>query len=147
MRIPQAMGSSAALEGAYRLFHNQRVTLDKLTEAYAKATAERAREVGRVLAIHDTTTCEFAHADAEDVGYLSTGRAGFMAHYCLVVAADDSRRPLGIVNVEAIFVIARRPRRRETDAISERSAGAKAATIPTANLCDGCEVLLQPRSG
>lgn len=100
--IPQAMGSEAELEGAYRLLHNRHVTIDQLSEAHAKTTAERARSVGRVLAIHDTTTCEFAHAAPEDVGYLSTGKAGFMAHYSLVVAGDGTRRPLGIAHIETL---------------------------------------------
>jgi hypothetical protein len=102
MSIPQAMASDADLEGAYRLLHNRHVTIEKLAEAYAQKTAERARSVGRVLAIHDTTTCEFAHADPEDVGYLSTGKAGFMAHYSLIVAADDTRRPLGVAHIEVL---------------------------------------------
>jgi Transposase DNA-binding/Transposase DDE domain len=101
--IPEAMGSEAELEGAYRLLHNKHVTLEKLTAAYGDATAARAREAECVLAIHDTTTCEFSHASPEDVGYLSTGKAGFMAHYSLVVAADGSRRPFGVAHVEALF--------------------------------------------
>ena len=103
LTIPDAMASEAALEGAYRFFRSPHVTLEALTLAHAEATATRAREVGRVLAIHDTTTCEFAHADPMEVGYLSTGKAGFMAHYSLIVADDESRRPLGIANTEAIF--------------------------------------------
>lgn len=100
--IPKAMGSEAELEGAYRLLRSPHVTLPKLVEAQAKATAARAQQSGRVLAIHDTTTCEFAHGDAELLGYLNTGKAGFMAHYSLVVDADGSRRPLGVAHAEAI---------------------------------------------
>lgn len=101
--LPEAMGSEAALEGAYRLLNSEHVSFDALNEAHAGATAARARAVGKVLAIHDTTTCEFAHADAEQVGYLSTGKAGFMAHYSLIVHADGSRRPLGVTHLEPIF--------------------------------------------
>lgn len=103
LTIPDAMASEAELEGAYRFFRSPHVTLEALTLAHAEATAARARKVGRVLAIHDTTTCEFAHADPLDVGYLSTGKAGFMAHYSLIVADDGSRRPLGVANTEVIF--------------------------------------------
>lgn len=101
--IPDAMGSEAELEGAYRFFRSPHVTLEALTVAHAEATAARARRVGRVLAIHDTTTCEFAHADPAEVGYLSTGNAGFFAHYTLIVADDGSQRPLGVANTEALF--------------------------------------------
>ena len=100
--IPEAMGSEAELEGAYRFFRSRHVTMEALTAAHADATAKRASEVGRVIAIHDTTTCEFAHADAAEIGYLSTGKAGFMAHYSLIVADDGSRRPLGVANTEVI---------------------------------------------
>jgi hypothetical protein len=100
--IPKAMGSEADLEGAYRLLRNPRVTLEKLIEAQAQTTSQRAKKAGRVLAIHDTTQCEFARADAEAVGYLNTGKAGFMAHYSLVVDGDGSRRPLGVAYAEAI---------------------------------------------
>src|SRR5438105_2517909 len=61
--MPEAMGSSSELEGAYRLFNNPRVTLDALVEAHAYETARRARAEPAVIAIHDTTTCKFAHAD------------------------------------------------------------------------------------
>lgn len=101
--IPDAMVTEAELEGAYRFLRSPRVGTEALMLAYAEATAARAREVGRVLAIHDTTTCEFAHAEPKDVGYLPSGKAGFMAHYALVVANDGSRRPLGVASSEIIF--------------------------------------------
>lgn len=100
--IPEAMGSEAELEGAYRFFRSRHVTLEALTLAHAEATANRAKKVGCVLAIHDTTTCEFAHALAAQVGYLPTGKAGFMAHYSLIVANDGTQRPLGVANTEVI---------------------------------------------
>lgn len=101
--IPDAMVTEAELEGAYRFLRSPHVASEALMLAYAEATAARAKEVGRVLAIHDTTTCEFSHGDPEDVGYLSTGKAGFMAHYSLIVADDGSRRPLGVASSEIIF--------------------------------------------
>lgn len=101
--IPDAMVTEAELEGAYRFLRSPHVAAEALMRAYADATSARAREVGRVLAIHDTTTCEFSHADPEDVGYLPTGKAGFMAHYSLIVADDGSRRPLGVASSEIIF--------------------------------------------
>ena len=98
--FPEAMGGPAEIEGGYRLMSSGRVTMRDLNGAHAKVTAKRARDAGRVLAIHDTTPFEFKHATAEEIGYLSTGKAGFYAHYTLIVAADESRRPLGISYVE-----------------------------------------------
>jgi transposase-like protein/DDE family transposase len=101
--LPQALGSDAALEGAYRLANNERVSFEELNAAHAEVTAKRAREAGKVLAIHDTTTFEFRHADPRELGYLSTGKAGFLAHYTLVVTADGNRRPLGVSHLEPVF--------------------------------------------
>src|SRR5215813_6123487 len=55
--LPDAMVTDAELEGAYRLFSNDQVTFEQLFDAHAWSTAERARDAGLVLAIHDTTTC------------------------------------------------------------------------------------------
>jgi hypothetical protein len=98
--FPDAMGSEADIEGAYRLMSSRHVSMVALNEAHAEVTARRALAAGRVLAIHDTTSFEFKHADAEEVGYLNTGKAGFFAHYTLVVNADDLCQPLGIAHVE-----------------------------------------------
>jgi hypothetical protein len=100
--LPEAMGSEADTEGAYRLMNSGHLTMDDLNEAHARATLKRALSIGRVLAIHDTTACEFKHANPEDVGYLTTGKPGFMAHYALIVAADGSKRPLGVASIECI---------------------------------------------
>src|SRR5664279_1329877 len=94
--LPEALGSEAEVEGAYRFMNNEHVSFDSLNEAHALTTGKRARLVKKVLAIHDTTMCEFSHADPAEVGYLNTGKAGFGAHYTLVVTADGSRRPLGV---------------------------------------------------
>src|SRR5579863_2852398 len=101
--LPQALGSDAALEGAYRLVNNERVSFEELNAGHAEVTAKRARQAGKVLAIHDTTTFEFRHADPQELGYLNTGKAGFLAHYTLVVTADGTRRPLGVTHLEPIF--------------------------------------------
>lgn len=100
--LPAAMGSDAALEGAYRLMNSRTVPFDALISSYAEDTARRAKTVGRVLAIHDTTTFGFPHADPEDVGYLNTGKPGFFGHYSLVVD-PETRKPLGIGHFEPTF--------------------------------------------
>jgi hypothetical protein len=109
--LPKTFAGDAELEGAYRFVNNAHVTFGDLLAAYAEGTAERARGVGRVLAIHDTTPCQFNHADPDEVGYLSSGKAGFYFHYTLVLDAHGWRRPLGIVHGE---VISRKARRRRT---------------------------------
>jgi hypothetical protein len=152
--LPEALGSEAEIEGAYRFMNSGHVAFESLTKAHARATAERARSEKKVLAIHDTTTFKFAHADPEEVGYLSTGKAGFAAHYTLIVAADSSRRPLGITNVEPIFR-ARPPAKRKAKGRSKPKQNGDATTKnkdresqrwfrgldETTKTLEGCEVI------
>lgn len=100
--LPDAMVDEADLEGLYRFVNNDAVDAQELVSAYARKTAERARKAGRVIVIHDTTTCMPPRGAAEDVGYLSTGKAGFFAHVSLVLDGATWKRPLGVVNLETI---------------------------------------------
>jgi hypothetical protein len=109
--FPKAMGSEAEIEGAYRLMSSSRVTMEALNDAHAEVTGRRAVEAKSVLAIHDSTTCEFAHGDPETIGYTNTGKAGFLVHYALVVSAHE-KRPLGVVHVEE--VVRRKPPRKRS---------------------------------
>jgi hypothetical protein len=98
--MPEAMGTEADLEGAYRLANNGAVEPKILFETLAKSTARRAEVAGDVLVIHDTTPCAFPDTDPTEVGYLNTGKAGFYAHNALVLDASAWRRPLGVAHVE-----------------------------------------------
>lgn len=100
--LPDLLENQAELEGAYRFFNNKHVAFDDLLESHALGTVERARGASCVLAIHDTTTCTFAHADPAEVGYTNTGKAGFMLHLTLLVDTREWRRPLGIVHGEPL---------------------------------------------
>jgi hypothetical protein len=112
--LPDAMVTTAELEGAYRLFNNDHVSFERLFDAHAQGTAERARGASVVLAIHDTTHCMFPHADPREVGYLNTGKPGFPLHLTLLVDTGEWRRPLGLVHAE-IHPRSRAPRRRGTN--------------------------------
>jgi hypothetical protein len=100
--LPNVFGTEAELEGAYRFFNNDSVCFGDLLEPHAESAARRAAGAGVVLAVHDTTTAQFGHADAELVGYLPTGKPGFLLHLTLLVDTRDWRRPLGIVHAEPI---------------------------------------------
>lgn len=101
--LPNAMGTSAELEGCYRIVNNGRVTFEALLGAHADKTRERAEAAQKVLVIHDTTPCSFPHGDGEEIGYLTTGKPGFPLHLALVLDAAGWRRPLGVVHGEALF--------------------------------------------
>lgn len=111
--LPDAMVTDAELEGAYRLFSNAHVSFERLFDAHALGTAERARGSDLVLAIHDTTHCTFRHADPKEVGYLNTGKPGFPLHLTLLVDTREWRRPLGLSHAE-ILPRSKPPRRRGT---------------------------------
>lgn len=100
--LPDALVTDAELEGAYRLFSNDQVSFERLFDAHALGTAERARGSGLVLAIHDTTHCQFRHADPEEVGYLNTGKPGFPLHLTLLVDTHQWRRPVGLTHAEVL---------------------------------------------
>jgi hypothetical protein len=97
------MGDDANLQGAYRLMNNPAMTFELLMAQLQQVTARRAAEAGNVLVLHDTTSCSFPDLDPQEVGYLPTGKAGFLLHLSLVVNADGSRRPLGVANAEPVF--------------------------------------------
>ncbi len=101
--LPAAFGGDAPLLGAYRLANNRRVNFEQLMGVQTEVTRQRADEAGSVLVIHDTTDCAFPHLDPRELGYLHTGKAGFMLHYALVVDAREWRRPLGVVHAEVLF--------------------------------------------
>lgn len=122
--LPDAMVSDSELEGAYRLFSNDRVSFERLFDAHAFGTAERARGSGLVLAIHDTTNCMFRHADPKEIGYLTTGKPGFLLHLTLLVDTREWRRPLGLTHAE-ILPRSTPPRRRGTKYKESRYVTAK----------------------
>lgn len=102
LSLPHAMENAVALEGAYRLLNNDAFDFDDVLEAHREQTLARAEQCPEVLVLHDTTVCSFEHADPREVGYLPTGKAGFLAHVGLVVDAARHRRPLGVLHVEPL---------------------------------------------
>jgi hypothetical protein len=101
--LPSALGTAADLEAAYRLLNNEQVDFDDLLAEHRDRTISRAEEAGDVLALHDTTTCTFEHADPREIGYLPTGKAGFFVHTSLIVDARRHRRPLGVLHIEPVW--------------------------------------------
>jgi Transposase DNA-binding/Transposase DDE domain len=99
--LPTAMESTAAREAAYRFLSNWRVSLPGVLAPHIEATAQRARNAGRVLLVSDTTEFKFS-TEREGLGVLSgQRREGFLSHVTLAVSADGKRTPLGVLAVEA----------------------------------------------
>ena len=90
----------AGQQAAYRLLRNHNVTFGRVLEPHLAATAARCRELGVVLALHDTSTFKFPRHDGHTRDHLepmSTSLQGFYGHATLAVSADGLRAPLGVV--------------------------------------------------
>lgn len=98
--FPDAMGTDAATEGLYRFLENERVSWFSLLAGHVTHTVERASKFKRVFALHDSTIAQFNGEDVREGLFKTTrGRCGFIAHTCLAVAGDGTRRPLGLLGM------------------------------------------------
>jgi hypothetical protein len=114
--LPNVAATTADLEGMYRFFRNSEVKTEEIVAAHATGTAQRCRAARDgdepVMVVHDTTDFEFDHLDAEELGYLNTGRVGFLGHFALAVQGTQTRRPLGVLSMETLMRKQRRRRRK-----------------------------------
>ena len=81
--------------GAYRFFHNSKVTAPTVLSPHRQATEQRAAQQERVVAIQDTSQLDFSgRQPISGAGYLEGATSqGFFFHPLLVVTAE--RLPLG----------------------------------------------------
>jgi hypothetical protein len=103
--LPQMLQDTAQLEGAYRLLNNRRVDFEALLAPHAECASKRAEKAEVVVVAHDTTEVETAFAEPSEVGYLKTGRTGYLAHVSLAMGFERDRppRPYGVLSVIANF--------------------------------------------
>jgi hypothetical protein len=102
--LPSAF-DSAGLEGAYRFFSNQRVTPDDILSSHVAATRRRCESAGDFLVIHDSTKFTYRYdGEREGLGRAQLGNSRsvqtFFAHVSLALAADGTRRPLGVASLK-----------------------------------------------
>ena len=99
--LPDAMGDRAGLEALYRHLGSKDVSPGQLLAPHSERTVERARAHRVVFAPTDTTSYKFSGGGARDgLGPVNKSDQGFLAHVTLLVAADGTRTPLGVVDVE-----------------------------------------------
>jgi hypothetical protein len=100
---PKIARSKAELEGLYGFVENASVDYTRIVASHAIQTCARIDEScgGKaVLVVHDTTSFEFSGEKHRDgMGWLGANKQGFFAHMALALAADGSRRPLGVVGL------------------------------------------------
>jgi hypothetical protein len=98
--FPRAVGSDADLQGLYGFMENDALDHRALVDAHAGKTVERIRDLdqARVLVIHDTTTVVFpGELHREGLGWVTSTKQGFHAHFSLALSTDESRCPLGVL--------------------------------------------------
>lgn len=126
--LPDVMANDTELTGAYRFFNNPRVTPAGLLKPHFNATLTRAQSTQECLVIHDTTAVTFG-GKRSGLGRIATGKDGFLAHVSLVVAAEGSPVPLGVLAAEFLVrksVRAKRPADRRTQEDPLKAAGESA---------------------
>jgi len=100
--IPEACGSKARALGAYRFFHNPKVSLDVVVTAHTEATIERIRGHRVVLVPQDTTTLDYStHPLTDGLGPTNTQgdhALGLLLHDTL--AFTEAGTPLGILDAQ-----------------------------------------------
>lgn len=98
--FPKALKSAAATEAFYRFVSNGMVSWRQLLEPMAEDSLGRATPNSRMLAVHDSTLCQW-HGEQIRHGTFRTSAdtSGYVAHVCLGVAADGSRRPFGVLGM------------------------------------------------
>lgn len=98
--LPRAF-DSAGLEAAYRFLSNHRVTPEDILAPHIEATRARCAQQEVFLVAHDTTAFTYRYdGEREGLGRVRRSQHGsrqaFFVHVSLAIAADGTRRPLGI---------------------------------------------------
>lgn len=103
--FPQMTGSDGELEGVYRFLSNERVTPEGILLPHLLETLTRAKDAKDVLVVHDTTVFTFGGTSPRaGLGWIHKhgGSQGFFGHFAMAVAADGTRRPLGLVGLTTL---------------------------------------------
>jgi Transposase DNA-binding/Transposase DDE domain len=137
--FPRAAPNQADLRAAYRFMNNDAVGSDGILAPHRAQTAGRAATLAQVLVLHDTTQFEFPGEDDRDgCGFIrSADDQGFLMHCALVVAGDNSRRPLGVIASRTWVRTVRKAKRRrgaETFKDAERESNRWGELVDKAEL-------------
>jgi hypothetical protein len=96
--FPDQMESVADREALYRFLANPKVTLNRVLRGHVEQTHKRLLNARLVRVIHDTSTFRFL-GERDGLGIIRGGAKGFLGHFALAVAADETREPLGVLGV------------------------------------------------
>src|SRR5437588_3476754 len=98
--LPEACGSAAALQAAYRLLDSPIVTPARLLAPHTAATLARSGAAPVVLAVNDTTMLDYArHPATLQLGPLADAHhQGLLLHGTLLLLPDGT--PLGLLALD-----------------------------------------------
>ena len=91
----QVWSLTGALQAGYDFLRNPKCDFTALMAPIQQTAYERSLNEGCVLVLHDTTDVLCPAAEAEEVGFLPSGKAGFFVHHALCITPD--RTPLGVL--------------------------------------------------
>ena len=97
--VVKSIDDESQVEGAYRLLRNAQVVSEDIAEGGFCATAALVKNAGTLLALEDTTSLNFRHAVADELGYIGPPRQnkkGMQVHSVLLLNAQ-SKETLGLV--------------------------------------------------
>jgi hypothetical protein len=100
--LPHAFGPWSELKASYRLFHNPKVTYEKILQPHLENTLSLCRKPGEYLFIEDTTLLDYSHSPAAlELGVIGDGGGrGFELHSALAVRVEQwtlEQRPEAMV--------------------------------------------------
>ncbi|MBF8270780.1 MAG: hypothetical protein HW386_2489 [Gammaproteobacteria bacterium] len=88
-------GQEAAVEGAYRLVRNNRISAAAIADSGYAATAERVQRCGLLLALEDSTTLSYGHQVVAELGDLGgpkgSNQRGYLVHSVLLLDGQSER--------------------------------------------------------
>lgn len=100
--IPEACSCKAKTMGAYRFFHNPKVTMDVVLHAHKEASLERIKQHRVVLAPQDSTTLNYStHPMTEGLGPVNNAddeTIGLLLHDTLAFTEEGT--PLGVLDAQ-----------------------------------------------
>jgi hypothetical protein len=99
--LPDSMRHRANLESLYRHLNSEEVSMGELLAPHRGRTVERAQAARVAFAATDTTSYTFpGDAERDGLGPVNESDQGFLAHVTLLISADGTRTPLGVIDIE-----------------------------------------------
>jgi Transposase DNA-binding len=134
--LPDAMRHRANLEGLYRHLNSEEVSMDELLVPHKGRTVERGLAARVAFAVADSTSYTFTGDAVRDgLGPVNESDQGFLAHVTLLISADGTRTPLGVIDVETWV------RSKEDEKVEKESARWGRSMLRAAKTADGVSLI------